>query len=109
VAGGARRAGGLVGDSRSRVYEIAARLLGPGVVGFWIYQVDDDKLNGAATPANFFGLGNSTGNRFEAFSIGPSVGDNFGPVSMNIRYTRDLYAKNGPQGNLFWFRFALPL
>jgi hypothetical protein len=80
-----------------------------GVVGFWIYQVEDDKVNGAATPANFFGLENATGNRFEAFSIGPSVGYNFGPLSMNIRYTRDVYAKNGPQGDLFWFRFALPL
>ena len=45
-----------------------------GVIGFWIYQVEDDKLNGAPTPANFAGLGNSTGNRFAAFSIGPSVG-----------------------------------
>jgi hypothetical protein len=80
-----------------------------GIVGFWIYQVADDKLNGAATPANFAGLGNSTGNRFEAFSIGPSIGYNFGPVAMNFRYTHDVYAKNGPQGELFWFRFALPL
>jgi len=28
---------------------------------------------------------------------------------MSIRYTRDVYAKNGPQGDLFWFRFVLPL
>jgi hypothetical protein len=25
------------------------------------------------------------------------------------RYTRDVYAKNGAQGDLFWFRLALPL
>ncbi|HET7594365.1 MAG TPA: transporter [Stellaceae bacterium] len=80
-----------------------------GVVGFGIYQVEDDKLNGTATPANFAGLGNSTGNRFEAFSIGPSIGYNFGPIALNLRYTRDVYARNGPQGDLFWFRFALPL
>jgi hypothetical protein len=80
-----------------------------GVVGFWIYQVQDDKLNGASTPANFAGLGNSTGNRFQALSIGPSVGYDFGPVSMNLRYTHDVYAKNGPQGGLFWFRVAVPL
>jgi hypothetical protein len=77
--------------------------------GFWIYQVEDDKLNGSATPPNFAGLGDSTGNRFQAFSIGPSLGYNFGPVAVNLRYTRDVYAKNGPQGDLFWFRFALPL
>lgn len=80
-----------------------------GVVGFGIYQVEDDKLNGTATPANFAGLGNSTGNRFEAFSIGPSIGYNFGPIALSLRYTRDVYARNGPQGDLFWFRFALPL
>jgi hypothetical protein len=80
-----------------------------GIVGFWIYQVEDDKLNGSTTPANFAGLGNSAGNRFEAFSIGPLVGYNFGPVAINFRYTRDVYAKNGPQGDIFWFRFALPL
>lgn len=80
-----------------------------GIVGFWIYQVEDDKLNGSATPANFAGLGNSTGNRFEAFSIGPLLGYNFGRVAVNFRYTRDVYAKNGPQGDIFWFRFALPL
>lgn len=80
-----------------------------GIVGFWIYQVEDDKLNGSATPANFAGLGNSTGNRFEAFSIGPLLGYNFGRVAVNFRYTRDIYAKNGPQGDIFWFRFALPL
>jgi len=79
-----------------------------GIVGFWIYQVEDDKLNGSTTPANFAGLGNSAGNRFEAFSIGPLVGYNFGPVAINFRYTRDVYAKNGPQGDIFWFRFALP-
>jgi hypothetical protein len=77
--------------------------------GFWIYQVEDDKLNGSATPPNFAGLGDSTGNRFQAFSIDPSLGYNFGPVAVNLRYTRDVYAKNGPQGDLFWFRFALPL
>ena len=80
-----------------------------GVVGFGIYQVEDDKLNGTATPANFAGLGNSTGNRFEAFSIGPSIGYNFGPIALSLRYTRDVYARYGPQGDLFWFRFALPL
>jgi len=79
-----------------------------GIVGFWIYQVEDDTLNGSSTPANFAGIGNSTGNRFEAFSIGPLVGYNFGPVAVNFRYTRDVYAKNGPQGDIFWFRFALP-
>jgi hypothetical protein len=50
--------------------------------GFWIYQVEDDKLNGSATPPNFAGLGDSTGNRFQAFSIGPSLGYNFGPVAV---------------------------
>jgi hypothetical protein len=80
-----------------------------GIVGFWIYQVEDDKLNGAPTPANFAGLGNSTGNRFEAFSIGPSIGYNFGPIAVNLRYTRDVYARNGPQGEILWFRLALPL
>lgn len=80
-----------------------------GVVGYWIYQVEDDKLNGTATPANFSGLGNSTGNRFEAFSIGPSVGYDFGPITLSLRYTRDVYARNGLQGDLFWFRLALPL
>jgi hypothetical protein len=80
-----------------------------GIVGFGIYQVADDKLNGVTTPANFAGLGNSAGNRFAAFSIGPSVGYDFGPITMNVRYTRDVYARNGLQGDLFWFRFALPL
>jgi len=28
---------------------------------------------------------------------------------LNARYTRDIYAHNATQNDVFWFRFSLPL
>ena len=41
-----------------------------GVVGYWVYQTGDDKIDGAIVPAGALGTGNGTGNRFEKFALG---------------------------------------
>jgi len=80
-----------------------------GLVGYWVYQTDDDSIGGTIVPAGALGTGNGAGNRFEKLAAGPSVAYDFGPISVNFRYTRDLYAKNATLNDVFWFRFALPL
>jgi hypothetical protein len=89
-----------------------------GVVGFFATQVQPDRLSGATipgtqftpgtVPANFLGAGNSAGNEFQKFGLGPSVAYNFGPVSMNVYFTRDLYAKNTTENSTFWWAVAVP-
>jgi hypothetical protein len=86
-----------------------------GGVGYYVVQTTDDTITNfpsvanGSVPANFLGLQNGTGNRLEKFALGPYVGYDFGPVNMNIWYTRDLFAKNTVLNDTFWFRFALPL
>jgi hypothetical protein len=84
-----------------------------GGVGYYSAQTSDDQvtINGATTtvPANFGGLQNGTGNRFEKFGLGPYVGYDFGPILLNFWYTRDIFANNAAAGDTFWFRFAFPL
>jgi hypothetical protein len=88
-----------------------------GVVGYYAVQTTDDQIKGlgilgipdGTVPANFAGLQNGVGNRFEKFAIGPLAQYDFGPAALNFRYTQDVYAKNATQNGTFWFRFAVPL
>jgi hypothetical protein len=92
-----------------------------GIVGSFATQTTDDTLSGnpaalaavgaapGRVPANFLNLGNSAGNRFQSLSLGPSVFYEFGPIVMNLYYTRDLFAKNTASTSTVWFAFAIPL
>ena len=92
-----------------------------GIVGSFATQTTDDTVSGnpvalglvgaapGRVPANFLGLGNSAGNRFQSLALGPSVFYEFGPIVMNLYLTRDLYAKNTAQLTTFWWAIAIPL
>jgi hypothetical protein len=88
-----------------------------GVVGYYAVQTTDDQIKGlgafgipdGTVPANFAGLQNGSGNRFEKFAVGPLAQYDFGPATVNFRYTQDVYAKNTTQNGTFWFRVAFPL
>jgi hypothetical protein len=86
-----------------------------GAVGYYSVQTNDDQVTASAngvsvtqTVAAVPGL-NGTGNRFEKFGLGPTVGYNFGPVAFQTYYTQDLYAKNTTQNGTFFVRLAIPL
>jgi hypothetical protein len=86
-----------------------------GAVGYYGVQTSDDQTTTsiaglptvtATVPASLI---NGKGNLFEKFALGPSAGYDFGPVSVNLRYTHDIYAKNATQNDTVFFFFALPL
>lgn len=77
-----------------------------GLIGYYVNQFQNDTVDGAVvtSPIGLF----SAGNEQQAFALGPSIGYDFGPISLTAQYTRDLYAQNGALTDKFWFRFAFP-
>lgn len=70
-----------------------------GVVGAYVNQYTDDRVNGTAIP----------GDRVKSFAIGPSIVYDFGPVNINLNYQQGLYAANTSKSNAVWLNLAIPL
>ncbi|MBW0448115.1 SphA family protein [Paraburkholderia phenoliruptrix] len=72
-----------------------------GVVGNYLNQFSDDKVNGVAV--------NGNGNRMRSFALGPSIDFQAGPVNINLNYQHGLYAVNTSKSHNVWLNVAMPL
>lgn len=70
-----------------------------GVVGAYMNQFTDDKLNGVTI----------AGNRAKTLGLGPSIVYNGGPYNINLNYQHGLYAANTSKSNAIWLNVAIPL
>ncbi|CAJ0690944.1 SphA family protein [Ralstonia holmesii] len=70
-----------------------------GVVGGYLNQFTDDKVNGA-TVAN---------NRARSLALGPSIAYDAGAFNININYQQGVYAANTSKSSAVWLNIAIPL
>ncbi|MGN6261131.1 MAG: SphA family protein [Ralstonia sp.] len=70
-----------------------------GVVGGYLNQFTDDRLNGA-TVAN---------NRARSLALGPSIAYDAGAFNININYQQGVYAANTSKSSAVWLNIAIPL
>lgn len=81
---------------------------GVGISGYYLKQVEDDKLNGARMPANpgFW----SEGRRGEVFAVGPSVTyTNKSGVHFIGQWQHASRVENRFGGDKLWFKLIMPL
>jgi hypothetical protein len=71
-----------------------------GVVGAYMNQFSDDKINGVTV---------GSGNRARSFGIGPSVVYDGGPFHINLNFQQGVYAANTVKSSSVWLNIALPL
>lgn len=72
-----------------------------GLTGYSVNQIESDKSKHAAVQA---GINASGGNKQTKYAIGPTLGYNFGPVTLSVSYQHGFGAKNTLSGDLFWTR-----
>jgi hypothetical protein len=70
-----------------------------GVVGGYLNQFTDDKINGA-TVAN---------NRARSLALGPSIAYDAGAFNINLNYQQGVYAANTSKSSAVWLNIAIPL
>lgn len=72
-----------------------------GLNGFHIRQLADDRSHGTPVPG---------GNRLRKTAIGPQAVYSFTPAAVLLaKWQHEFDVRNGPQGELFWIEFALPM
>lgn len=70
-----------------------------GVVGGYLNQFTDDKVNGATI----------AGNRARSLALGPSISYDGGAFNININYQQGVYAANTSKSSAVWLNIAIPL
>ncbi len=78
-----------------------------GLIGNYIQQVSDDKINGRSVDAvdGFY----SAGNKVQHASIGPMLGYNFGSFSMTARVLLPIYTENDCGCSFFHIGIQIPI
>jgi hypothetical protein len=72
-----------------------------GLNGFHIHQLGDDRSHGTPVPG---------GNRLRKSAVGPQLTYSFTPAAvLLVKWQHEFDVRNGPQGELFWVEFALPV
>ena len=72
-----------------------------GLNGFYIRQLADDRSHGTPVPG---------GNRLRKSAVGPQAVYSFTPAAVLLmKWQHEFDVRNGPQGELFWIEFALPV
>jgi hypothetical protein len=77
-----------------------------GVIGNYIQQLSDDKINGQSVAAvdGFY----SEGNKIQHVSLGPLLGYNFGPFAVTARALFPLHTENDCACSFFHVGFTVP-
>lgn len=82
---------------------IIGQHMGPwmfGINGYYIQQITDDKIaDREGEAANF------SGNKSAAFSTGPAIAYNYKNMFFKAKAQWDLYSKNRPETQRYWFNF----
>jgi len=69
------------------------------VNGYIFKQFSDDSLAGQRV---------GVGNRAQTFAVGPLIRYDIGQDGLLLKWQHELAVHNLPQGNRFWFQFAIP-
>lgn len=91
---------GLTGGMSYRLFETDPRWQ-VGANGYYAKQLSDDRLHGDKVPGGF---------RLQKYSLGPQL--TFWPsptVALLLKWQHEFAVNNGPEGDLLWFEFVLPL
>ncbi|MGF7189702.1 hypothetical protein JOE11_002749 [Robbsia andropogonis] len=72
-----------------------------GVVGAYLNQFTDDRINGVIVAAN--------GYRTRTLALGPSIVYDAGAFKINFNYQQGIYAANASKGNSAWVNLTVPL
>ena len=75
-----------------------------GINGHYLYQTTNDKQNGSTAYDPFTGAQTGVQGRF--FSAGPAISYNIPHGCLTLKYQRDLYAENRPEGDKFWLKWV---
>ena len=81
---------------------IIGQHMGPwmfGINGYYIQQITDDDIGRGMEADNF------SGNKAAAFSTGPAVAYNYKNMFFKAKAQWDLYVKNRPETQRFWFNW----
>jgi hypothetical protein len=81
---------------------IIGQHMGPwmfGINGYYVQQITKDKIGRDAEADNF------SGNKAAAFAVGPAVAYNYKNMFFKGKVQFDLYEKNRPETQRYWFNF----
>ncbi len=73
-----------------------------GPVGYYRKQITNDDNDGSA-------YGGMTAGKAEQLALGLGFTHRFGPVELNVNYTKDIVHKNTVAGDRLWLNVTLPL
>ncbi|KUE85115.1 phenol degradation protein meta [Cupriavidus necator] len=71
-----------------------------GVTGYFIKQTTDDKQNGHAVGGDGF--------RGQVLAVGPGLRYQFSKASLEVRWVKEFYVRNRPEGNVLWAKMVVP-
>ncbi|WP_244222935.1 SphA family protein [Cupriavidus lacunae] len=71
-----------------------------GVTGYFIKQTTDDKQNGHAVGGDGF--------RGQVLAVGPGLRYQFSKASLEVRWVKEFYVRNRPEGNALWAKLVVP-
>ncbi len=69
-----------------------------GVGGYFYQQVTKDEINGQTIEPN--------GNKGRAFAVGPQIKYDYKNMSFILKYQKEMFVENRPEGDKLWFKFV---